>query len=163
MEEKEKKFELFKNNFDGMILEEKDLLLIKNIFINMDSKEFKINKLIQIYNDNRNEINALQNTIEMYNTRINNYNFEYAEEFSIEKMITLYKSQFDKNSSIYINLQERIGEHYRFNSSYNKIISTIDMYNFNFNDIKNTIKKISGNALLDLLSKIRGNSVINYL
>jgi len=40
----------------------------------------------------------IRNTIEMYNEKINNYKFEYAEEFSLEKIINVYKSHFDKKS-----------------------------------------------------------------
>jgi len=41
----------------------------------------------------------IRKTIEMYNEKINNYKCENI--FSIEKLINLYKSQFDKNSIIY--------------------------------------------------------------
>ena len=88
----------------------------------------------------------------MYNEKINNYKFEYTEEFSIEKMIFQYKSKFDKKSIIYENLKDIIDQYYRFNSSYNKIINSNDINDFNFSEIKIFIKKISGNGLIDLLS-----------
>ena len=63
-------------------------------------------------------------------------------------MISVYRSQFDKKSYIYKDLQESLDKHYRFNSSYNKIITINDINNFNL--------KVSGNTLIDLLSEDQG-------
>ena len=131
-------------------------MLIKKIFINMDSKELNIKKIIQSYINDTNEISSLENIIKIYSEKINNFTFEYPEEFSLEKMISVYISQFDKNSSLYKDLQEKIDSHFRFNSSYNKIIDINDINTFNFKDIKNYIKKVSGNTLIDLLSEDQG-------
>lgn len=123
----------------------------------MNSQKINVNTLIRLYNDNIKEINDIENTIEMYNDKINNYKFEYAEEFTIEKMISIYKSNFDKNSTIYAGFNKnKINEHYRFNSSYNKIIESDDVNKFDFNEIKDYIKKLSGNTLIDLLSEDQG-------
>jgi len=136
------------------ISKEDDIKIIKKILENMDyNKELDINKLIKVYKDNKNEMIDIRNTIEIYNEKINNYRFE---EFSFEKMINIYKSQFDKNSIIYKKSQRIIDQHYRFNSSYNKIIDSNDISNFNFADIKSFIKKIAGNELIDLFSKDQG-------
>ena len=123
----------------------------------MNSQKINVNTLIRLYNDNIKEINDIENTIEMYNDKINNYKFEYVEEFTIEKMISIYKSNFDKNSTFYEGFNKnKINEHYRFNSSYNKIIESDDVNKFNFNEIKHYIKKLSGNTLIDLLSEDQG-------
>jgi len=154
--EENENFEKLKIDFENLS-KEVDIKIIKQIFANMNyNKDLDINKLIKLYNDNKNEMADIRNTIEMYNDKINNYKFDYAEEFSIEKMISVYKSQFDKNSSIYEKCQNIIDQHYRFNSSYNKIIDSNDINNFNFDDIKSFIKKISGNELIDLLSEDQG-------
>lgn len=154
--EENENFEKLKIDFENLS-KEVDIKIIKQIFANMNyNKDLDINKLIKLYNDNKNEMADIRNTIEMYNDKINNYKFDYAEEFSIEKMISVYKSQFDKNSSIYEKCQNIIDQHYRFNSSYNKIIDSNDINNFNFDDIKIFIKKISGNELIDLLSEDQG-------
>jgi hypothetical protein len=39
---------------------------------------------------------------------------------------------------------------------YNKIIESDDVNKFNFNEIKDYIKKLSGNTLIDLLSEDQG-------
>ena len=46
------------------------------------NKELDINKLIKVYNDNKNEMTDIRNKIELHNEKINNYRFE---EFSLEK------------------------------------------------------------------------------
>ena len=154
--EENENFEKLKIDFENLP-KEGDIKIIKQILENMNyNKDLDINKLIKLYNDNKNEMADIRNTIEMYNEKIINYKFEYDEEFSIEKMISVYKSQFDKNSSIYEKSQNIIDQHYRFNSSYNKIIDSSDINNFNFDDIKSFIKKISGNELIDLLSEDQG-------
>ena len=150
--EENENFEKLKIDFENLS-KEGVIKIIKQILENMNyNKDLDINKLIKVYNDNKNQMADIRNTIEMYNEKINNYKFE----FSIEKMISVYKSQFDKNSSIYEKNQNIIDQHYRFNSSYNKIIDSNDINNFNFADIKSFIKKISGNELIDLLSKDQG-------
>jgi len=154
--EKKEKFEKLKIHFENVSKEE-DIKIIKKIVENMDyNKVLDINKLLKVYNDNKNEMADIRNTVEMYNEKINNYKFEYAEEFSLEKMINVYKSHFDKNSIIYEKSQNIIDQHYRFNPSYNRIIDSNDINNFNFIDIKIFIKKISGNELIDLLSEDQG-------
>ena len=156
-EKKENSFENFKLLFNNDLLKEQDFIIIKKIFSSMNSQKINVNTLIRLYNDNIKEINDIENTIEMYNDKINNYKFEYAEEFTIEKMISIYKSNFDKNSTIYAGFNKnKINEHYRFNSSYNKIIESDDVNKFNFNEIKHYIKKLSGNTLIDLLSEDQG-------
>ena len=156
-EKNENSFENFKLLFNNDLVKEQDFIIIKKIFSSMNSQKINVNTLIRLYNDNIKEINDIENTIEMYNDKINNYKFEYTEEFTIEKMISIYKSNFDKNSTIYAGFNKNtINEHYRFNSSYNKIIESDDVNKFNFNEIKDYIKKLSGNTLIDLLSEDQG-------
>ena len=156
-EKNENSFENFKLLFNNDLVKEQDFIIIKKIFSSMNSQKINVNTLIRLYNDNIKEINDIENTIEMYNDKINNYKFEYAEEFTIEKMISIYKSNFGKNSTIYAGFNKnKINEHYRFNSSYNKIIESDDVNKFNFNEIKDYIKKLSGNTLIVLLSEDQG-------
>ena len=123
----------------------------------MDSKELNLDKLLQLYKDNENEINDFNNNIDMYKNKINNFHYELDEEFTIEKMINRYKLEFDKDSVIYKNYTDIENKnHYRFNPSYNKIIDIENIKTFDFTNIKNLIKRLCDNNLIVLFSEDKG-------
>ena len=159
-EEKEKMFELFKekyitNNKYNIKLKEEDIKAIKQIFLGQNKNELNTNKLIGLYSSNSNDIDKLKVESERYKKTIDDFEFNISEEYSIEKIYEIYKLQFNQNSNIHEG--KDVNGHYRFTESYNKIIH-IDEINKNdfLETIKDSIKQITGNYYIELISEDKG-------
>ena len=159
-EEKEKMFELFKekyitNNKYNIKLKVEDINAIKQIFLEQNKNELNTNKLIGLYSSNSNDIEKLKDESERYKKAIDDFEFNISEEYSIEKIYEIYKLQFNQNSIIYEG--KDVEKHYRFTESYKKII---DIDEINKNDfleiIKDSIKQITGNHYIELISEDKG-------
>ena len=159
-EEKEKMFELFKekyitNNKYNIKLKVEDINAIKQIFLEQNKNELNTNKLIGLYSSNSNDIEKLKDESERYKKAIDDFEFNISEEYSIEKIYKIYKLQFNQNSIIYEG--KDLKKHYRFTESYKKII---DIDEINKNDfleiIKDSIKQITGNHYIELISEDKG-------
>ena len=159
-EEKEKMFELFKekyitNNKYNIKLKVEDINAIKQIFLEQNKNELNTNKLIGLYSSNSNDIEKLKDESERYKKAIDDFEFNISEEYSIEKIYKIYKLQFNQNSIIYEG--KDLKKHYRFTESYKKII---DIDEINKNDfletVKDSIKQITGNHYIELISEDKG-------
>ena len=159
-EEKEKMFELFKekyitNNKYNIKLKVEDINAIKQIFLEQNKNELNTNKLIGLYSSNSNDIEKLKDESERYKKAIDDFEFNISEEYSIEKIYEIYKLQFNQNSIIYEG--KDVEKHYRFTESYKKII---DIDEINKNDfletVKDSIKQITGNHYIELISEDKG-------
>ena len=159
-EEKEKMFELFKekyitNNKYNIKLKVEDIKAIKQIFLEQNKNELNTNKLIGLYSSNSNDIEKLKDESERYKKAIDDFEFNISEEYSIEKIYEIYKLQFNQNSIIYEG--KDVEKHYRFTESYKKII---DIDEINKNDfletVKDSIKQITGNHYIELISEDKG-------
>ena len=159
-EEKEKMFELFKekyitNNKCNIKLKVEDIKAIKQIFLEQNKNELNTNKLIGLYSSNSNDIEKLKDESERYKKAIDDFEFNISEEYSIEKIYEIYKLQFNQNSIIYEG--KDVEKHYRFTESYKKII---DIDEINKNDfletVKDSIKQITGNHCIELISEDKG-------
>jgi hypothetical protein len=135
-------------------IEEKDLKLVEKILLK-NNKIISINELIKLYNDNLDDKNKLNNISNMYKNKINNYKCDISKEFTIEEILENYKLQFDENFALYKN--KNIKKHYRFDTFYRKIIKVEEVRNINLNIMKEDIKKLSGNDLIDIISEDKGN------
>ena len=158
--EKEKMFELFKekyitNNKYNIKLKVEDINAIKQIFLEQNKNELNTNKLIGLYSSNSNDIEKLKDESERYKKAIDDFEFNISEEYSIEKIYEIYKLQFNQNSIIYEG--KDVEKHYRFTESYKKII---DIDEINKNDfletVKDSIKQITGNHYIELISEDKG-------
>lgn len=138
-------------NVDGNNLD-----LIKTILFQNNEKNVDLSNLFNNINENSAIISKLQKKINSYKNKIDNFNFDYPEEFSIEKMFNIYVLQFDEKSAIYDNYRDILYRHYRFQQSYKKIIDKKDISKINLNIIKENIKSLSGNNLIDILSEDKG-------
>ena len=151
--EKEKLVHILKNNFiliDENI-EEKDLKLIEKILLK-SNKSISINGLIKLYNDTLDDKRKLKNISNMIKNKVDNYKCDIAKELTIEEILENYKLKFDKNFILY-NKNINIKNHYRFDTYYRKIIKVDEVKNINLNIMKEDIKKLSGNDLIDIISE----------
>ena len=151
--EKEKLVHILKNNFiliDENI-EEKDLKLIEKILFK-SNKSISINGLIKLYNDTLDDKRKIKNISNIIKNKVDNYKCDIAKELSIEEIFENYKLQFDKNFILY-NKNINIKIHYRFDTYYRKIIKVDEIKNINLNNMKEDIKKLSGNDLIDIISE----------
>ena len=153
-------FELFKekyitNNKYNIKLKVEDINAIKQIFLEQNKNELNTNKLIGLYSSNSNDIEKLKDESERYKKAIDDFEFNISEEYSIEKIYEIYKLQFNQNSIIYEG--KDVEKHYRFTESYKKII---DIDEINKNDfletVKDSIKQITGNHYIELISEDKG-------
>ena len=86
-----------------------------------------------------------------------NFKFENIEEYSIEKMYEICKLNFDNKSDIYTKFNEEdLSKHYRFNSSYTKLVDISIINSYKLNDLKDDLKKITHNDLINLLLEDKG-------
>jgi len=89
--ENEKIFENFKEKYImkskyKICLKEKDFRVLKKIFFVKNESELNISKLIRLYSINSNDIDNLKIKTEKYENKIDSFEYEIAEEFSIEKI-----------------------------------------------------------------------------
>ena len=170
-------FELFKekyitNNKYNIKLKVEDINAIKQIFLEQNKNELNTNKLIGLYSSNSNDIEKLKDESERYKKAIDDFEFNISEEYSIEKIYEIYKLQFNQNSIIYEG--KDVEKHYRYTESYKKINlfvfnsflfcsknkKIIDINEINKNDfletIKDSIKQITGNHYIELISEDKG-------
>lgn len=89
-----KNFENFIKTINNPKLNKDDLALIEKIYYKNNSKEFNINALIELYNNNSNEINKKKYKTNNYQNEINHFNININEEFLIENILKNYKRQF---------------------------------------------------------------------
>ena len=86
-----------------------------------------------------------------------NFKFENIEEYSIEKTYEIYKLNFDIKSNIYTGFNgEELSKHYRFNSSYSKLIDINIINSYKLSDLKDDLKKIINDDLINLLLEDKG-------
>ena len=101
------------------------------------------------------EAKGLKDESERYKKAIDDFEIKIYEEYSIEKIYEIYKLQFNQNSIIYEG--KDVEKHYRFTESYKKII---DIDEINKNDflekVKDSIKQITGNHYIELISEDKG-------
>ena len=148
--EKEKLVQNLKNKFilKDETIEEKDLKLIQKILLK-SNKIICIKELIKLYNETFDDKNKLKNASNIYKNKIDNYKCNFAKEFTIEEILENYKLQFDTNFKLYKNKNINIKKHYRFDTYYRKIIKLEELKNIDLNTMKEDIKKLLGNDLID--------------
>ena len=148
--EKEKLVQNLKNKFilKDETIEEKDLKLIEKILLK-SNKIMCIKELIKLYNETFDDKNKLKNASNIYKNKIDNYKCNFAKEFTIEEILENYKLQFDTNFKLYKNKNINIKKHYRFDTYYRKIIKLEELKNIDLNTMKEDIKKLLGNDLID--------------
>jgi len=148
----EKFINSFKENFD-----ESEIEIIKNIYDNSNHNDYSIKENIQLLKELKNDSIAISNRKNFYNINIMNFKFENIEEYSIEKMYEIYKLNFDIKSSIYTGFNgEELSKHYRFNSSYSKLIDINIINSYKLSDLKDDLKKIINDDLINLLLEDKG-------
>ena len=154
IKKKEKIFQDFlKNNFSNELNEE-NILFIRKLYFNEKKEYLNINELIDLYNNNLEEISKLKNKSLSIKEKINNYDYNIAEEYSIENILKVQKLQFDKNAEIYKGLD--VSKYYRFNDSYKKLIDINEIRNIDIIQIKESIRALSDNKLIDIISEDKG-------
>ena len=84
-----------KNNYSNDLSEE-NKLFIRNLFFKEKKPNLNINELIELYNNNLKDISKFKNKRNNIKDKINNYDYSTAEEYSIENILKIYKSQFDE-------------------------------------------------------------------
>ena len=156
-EEKNEMFEKFKNKYlfslnNNKNEEEKKYNenLIKKIFLSHNGN-LSIAKLIKLYNDNIKGVNDLKNISQKYKEKIDKYEITIWKEYSIEKILENYKKNFNKNSEIYNGIDT--AEHYSFQKNYQIIIDRSIVQNLNMKKLKESVKKLSGNGLIDIIGE----------
>ena len=154
-EKKERMFENFKKKHNlNLIAKENDLELIKECFFKGEKKGFNINELIELYNKNLEDITEIKNKYSEYENKILNYDYTTVKEYYIETIFDIYKLHFNKDSEIYQGIE--VEGHYRFNASYKKLIDIKKINEIKLTDIKETVIKLSGNNLIDIISEDKG-------
>ena len=152
----EKNFENFINILNENF-EESEIKLIKNIYDKSNYNNYSIKENIKILEAQKNDEITISNKINFYNENITNFRFENIEEYSIEKMYEIYKLNFDIKSSIYTGFNgEELSKHYRFNSSYSKLIDINIINSYKLSDLKDDLKKIINDDLINLLLEDKG-------
>ena len=145
------------NNFNNFInyltleqnLEEEDIKYIKDIYKKRTNNKFYIKDYIKLINNNNKDIQTINNEINFYKKKIDNYNIKSVDEYSIEYILLKYKENFVINSEIYKGIDCR--EHFRFNKLYKKIIDV------------NIVKEIEIEVIRDSLKKLTNKNIINIL
>jgi len=139
-------------NFD-----ESEIEIIKNIYDNSNHNDYSIKENIKLLKDIKNDEITINNKKNFYAQNITNFKFENIEEYSIEKMYEIYKLNFDINSDIYTKINGKdLSNHYRFNISYLKLIDINIINSYKLNDLKEDLKKITHNDLINLLLEDKG-------
>ena len=87
-------------------------------------------------------------------SKIKNFEYQIPEEYSIEKIFANYKLHFDENSEIYEG--KDVSAHYRFMDSYKKIINIDAIKDLDLEQLKISIKTLTGNDYINLISEDKG-------
>ena len=152
----EKNFENFINILNENF-EESEIKLIKNIYDKSNYNNYSIKENIKILKAQKNDEITISNKINFYNENITNFRFENIEEYSIEKMYEIYKLNFDMKSIIYNGFSNKeLSEHYRFNSSYNRLVDINVIKSYKLSELKDDLKKITKDNIINLLLEDKG-------
>ena len=135
---------------------DEELGVIRTIYNENINKKFNLKDDLKSLADNNNEISHLNNLNKELKKIINEFDYGKNSEYTIEHIFEQYKLHFDKNSVIYLNKQNNINNHYRFKTSYKKIIEIDRVKNLTLEEAKEQICKLVGNGNVNLLLEDKG-------
>ena len=135
---------------------DEELAIIRTIYTETINKKFNLKDDLKSLADNNNEISLLNNINKELKKIINEFDYGKNSEYTIEHIFEQYKLHFDKTSVIYLNKQNNINNHFRFQKSYKKIIEIDRVKNLTLEEARDQICKLVGNGNVNLLLEDKG-------